>query len=57
MKEIKILIRNLKQYPDNFFVHPQEATDELKDGLVVCDMDGVEKDFIEIGGKGEVIIK
>lgn len=57
MKEIKILIRNLRQYPDNFFVRPQEATYELKAGLIVCDMDGAEKDFIEIGEKGEVITK
>ena len=56
MKEIKILIRNLKQYPDNFFVYPTIKNEEFR-GLVVCDMDGVEKDFIETGGKGEVIIE
>jgi len=66
MKEIKILIRNLREYPDNFFVYPVEEGDEDKseslstfpsDGLVICDMDGVQQGFIEIGGKGSIVIK
>lgn len=72
MKEIKILIRNLREYPDNFFVYPVDNdapnihVDEaepieikklVRSGLVVCDMNGVQQGFIETGGKEGVIIK
>lgn len=67
MKEIKILIQQLRDYPNNFFVYPQDQTimnslasqtlENPKDGLVVCDMDGEQQGFIETGGKGEVVIQ
>ena len=63
MKEIKILMQQLRNYPSNFFVYPQQPNpgevifSGMKDGLVVCDMDGNQQGFIETGGKGEVIIQ
>jgi len=57
MKEIRILMQQLRNYPSNLFVYPQEATDELKGGLVVVDVNGSEQGFIETGtNDGKVII-
>ena len=68
MKEIKILIQQLRSYPDNFFAYPAELwpikdghTDMVSDrpikrGLTICDMDGNQQGFIETGGKEGVII-
>jgi len=63
MKEIKILIQQLRSYPDNFFVYPSSQCDlpegtyspnyveeHTVSGLVVCDMNGVQQGFIETGG-------
>lgn len=71
MKEIKILLQQLRSYPDNFFVCPRvevtiEATFEetypivdkdMPQGLIVCDMDGIQQGFIETGGKEGVVIQ
>ena len=70
MKEIKILIQQLRSYPDNFFVHlgvqcdlpeggysPDYVMEHTKSGLTVCDMDGNQQGFIETGGKGGVVIQ
>ena len=67
MKEIRILQQQLRNYPNNWFVYPLEETiynDQLvqpkaftRDGLVVCDKDGEEKGFIQLGtNDGKVII-
>ena len=62
MKEIKLVIKTLKQYPDNWFVHPQEeildmyGSTSIKGGLVVKTYDGEEKDFIELGNKSSILL-
>jgi len=63
MKEIRNLIRNLKGYPDNFFIYPQsvfcdeEPSPDTHHGLVVCDKNGEQQGFIETGtNDGNVII-
>jgi len=30
---------------------------EYPDGLIICNMEGVQQGFIETGGQGEVVIK
>jgi len=67
MKEIKILIQQLRSYPDNFFVYSQEEQDpeyttrspedNNRTGLVVTDYLGKEQGFIETGGKEGVVIE
>ena len=70
MKEIKILIQQLRSYPNNFFAYPGSQCDlpeggysleyieeHTKSGLIVCDMDGIQQGFIETGGKEGVIVK
>lgn len=64
MKEIKTLIRNLRQYPDNLFVHPVKYEDMKHSppmkptyGLVVCNHLGEEQGFIELGtNDGNVVV-
>lgn len=61
MKEIKILQRQLRNYPDNLFVFPcaeklSSDVDKLA-GLGICDKDGNQVGFIQIGtNDGKVII-
>ncbi|KKN53794.1 hypothetical protein LCGC14_0598870 [marine sediment metagenome] len=61
MKEIKILIQQLRNYPNNFFVYPvmplPEGEEHNRLGLRICDHLGEEQGFIEIGGKEGVIIQ
>ena len=63
MKEIRILIQQLRNYPNNFFVYPVygQLVDEnyptQNPGLVVCDMDGNQQGFIETGGEEGVVIQ
>ena len=63
MKEIRILIQQLRGYPNNFFVYPvTENVDvlgdgNLEEGLLVCDKDGDQQGYIETGGQGEVVVK
>ena len=66
MKEIIILIQQLRNYPNNFFVHPEvmwlpdgegSITTKSVEGLAICDMEGNQQGFIETGGKGEVVIQ
>ena len=61
MREIKILLRNLRNYPDNFFVVVEDVVIEGKDrepGLKVVDVRGNEQGYIEIGlGIDKVIIE
>ena len=65
MKEIRILIQQLRSYPNNWFVYPVDNAISIdgipyepgKDGLVVCDMQGETKAFIETGVcDGKVVI-
>ncbi len=57
MKEIKILMRELRQYPENFFVYPVKEDEEHSiDGLVVCDKEKEQQDFIEVGEAGWVVL-
>ena len=58
MKEIRILMQQLRNYPSNFFVYPAKETEneELKDGLIVCDVHGEEQGFIETGGDSNKVI-
>jgi len=66
MKEIKILIQQLRSYPDNFFAYPGSRCDlpeggytpgyieeHTIPGLFICDMDGVQQGFIKTGGAKE----
>lgn len=63
MKEIKILIQQLRNYPNNFFVVPTiNPDDEFQPtkftyGLTVCNHLGEEQGFIETGGKEGVVIQ
>lgn len=69
MKEIKTLLQQLRNYPDNFFVRPSTqypmkdghtdfASDRpIKIGLVICNHLGEEQGFIDTGGEGDVIIQ
>lgn len=57
MKEIKVLIQQLRNYPNNFFVYPFKGTKTVISGLIVCDKDGVKVGFIPTGvNDGKVII-
>jgi len=69
MKEIKVLIQQLRNYPNNFFVYPQSicelpeggyspeyVEEHTKSGLAICSYLGEVQDFIETGGKEGVII-
>lgn len=56
MKEIKMLVRQLRGYPNNWFVYPDESVFGDK-GLRICDKDGQSEGFIETGvNDGKVII-
>lgn len=68
MKEIRILIQQLRNYPNNFFVYPVGSPnvlihdEELQPhiyhaGLLICNHLGEKQGFIETGGEGEVIIQ
>ncbi|KKN74232.1 hypothetical protein LCGC14_0393180 [marine sediment metagenome] len=64
MKEIKILIQQLRNYPNNLFVHPADYTnDELEDeelagkiGLDIVDKDGNWQGFIRTGINDRTVI-
>ena len=66
MKEISALIKELKGYPPNFFICPQDNTEydgldnqklSGKVGLAIVDKDGNPQGFIETGtNNGEVVI-
>ena len=65
MREIKTLIQQLRNYPNNLFVYPEiitageygEAIPTTKAGLKVIDIHGQEEGFIELGtNDGKVII-
>jgi len=54
MKEIKTLIQQLRNYPNNFFA----SIDPEKNGnLTICDIEKEEQGTIEIGDKESVITK
>ena len=61
MKEIKVLKQELRNFPDNWFVYPDHRPGEntlvgQDNGLIVCDLEGNTKGFIETGtNNGEVI--
>lgn len=67
MKEIALLLKQLRNYPPNFFVYPNPLGREglpptigidsnTREGLVVCDVDKEEMGFIELGGQREIKI-
>uniref|UniRef100_A0A6M3LTY7 Uncharacterized protein n=1 Tax=viral metagenome TaxID=1070528 RepID=A0A6M3LTY7_9ZZZZ len=57
MREIKTLIQQLRNYPNNLFVYTQEESEDNKSGLVVCNLAGEEQGFIELGSNdGQVIL-
>ena len=56
MKEIKILIRNLRQYPDNSFVVPDTDSETENGGLEVIDVDGKHLGYIEISMRKDIVI-
>ena len=63
MKEIKVLMQQLRQYPNNFFVRPTKYEDmkhnppmEPVYGLIVCNHLGEGQGFIETGGEEGVIV-
>lgn len=60
MREIKTLLQQLRSYPPNWFVYPEtrrkDLSEEVTNGLTVCDLDGNFKGFIETGtNDGEVV--
>jgi len=55
MKEISQLIKELKRYPPNWFVHPLVEPDD-RQGLVVSTVDKEEKDFIDLGDRDTIIL-
>ena len=57
MKEAIKLIKELRGYPENSFVYPQEFNDELKAGLVVVNLEGEEQGFIETGDIDTVLVE
>jgi len=61
MLEIKILMRELRNYPNNYFAYPRE---EKLDGetrttgsLVVCDVNGITKGVIETGNDKKILVR
>ena len=64
MKEIKILIQQLRKYPSNLFVYPKIYEDSKHTpsmasvhGVAICDKDGNQVAFIETGtNNGNVVI-
>jgi hypothetical protein len=59
MKELTTLLHELHNYPPNSFIIPSTELGDgsRKNGLVVCDKDGVLQGYIDIGTYGEVITK
>ena len=54
MKEIRILIQQLRNYPNNFFA----SIEPDKNGnLTICDVEKEEQGAIEIGDKETIITK
>ena len=64
MKEITILMRELRNYPSNLFVYSVKYEDLKHDppmspvyGLVVCNIKGEEQGFINLGtNDGKVVL-
>ena len=59
MKEVIKVIKELRGYPENSFVYPQEPglIDDLKAGLVIVNLEGEEQGFIETGDIGTVLVE
>jgi len=60
MLEIKILMRELRSYPNNYFAYPQEEKpDETRTtgSLVVCDVNGITKGVIETGNDKKILVR
>lgn len=63
MLELKILIRQLRGYPENSFAIPQEKSMLFEvpvvptAGLIIVDLQGNEQGFIELGGEEGVLVK
>ncbi len=60
MKEIKILLKQLRSYPENSFITTQEGFSPFKpyegrEGLIVRDVNGYRLGFIETGAGTEVV--
>uniref|UniRef100_A0A6M3KTX4 Uncharacterized protein n=1 Tax=viral metagenome TaxID=1070528 RepID=A0A6M3KTX4_9ZZZZ len=56
MREIKTLIQQLRNYPNNLFVYTQEESEDNKSGLVVCNLAGEEQGFIELGTDNRQVV-
>lgn len=56
MKEIKVLLQQLRNYPNNFFVYESDQPDEAGQ-LMVCDVNKEVQGSIPVGNKEEIIIK
>jgi len=55
VKEIKVVIQQLRNYPNNLFVYP--ALNNNQFGLVICDLKGKQIDFVKTGSNnGEVVV-
>jgi len=65
MKELRILIKQLNQYPSNLFAIPTIRRDTRHKtphvpvyGLTICNVKGEEIDFIRLGtNDGEVVLE
>jgi len=55
-KEIRILIQELRKYPNNFFVYLSEESEDTKPGLVVKEYKGEEVGFIKVGGEEDFVL-
>ena len=63
MREIKTLMAELRNYPNNLFVYPLDEKDSdllrltiPRHGLVVCDLIGEEQGFIELGTDNRQVV-
>ncbi len=56
MKEIKVLMQNLRNYPNNFFVIPDLDKETGNGGLEIVDKDGNRQGYIETGIRKDIVI-
>ena len=55
MKEIQQLMRELKNYPSNFFAYESNQPDEAGQ-LIICNLDRETQGSIKVGDAEEIII-
>ena len=56
MKEIRILMQNLRSYPNNLFIIPDVDLETENGGLQIVDKDGNKIGYIETGVRKDIVI-